>query len=71
MSSTAAPWVSIVLGRKSKCADKDIGGWPDDVKGSSGGPPKALMTQEVKEVVHDFAKAAERSVKVGVDVIEI
>ena len=89
-SSTAAPWVSTVLGRKSKRADKDIGGWPDDVKGPSGGvsqawdgfgffdseqnrfwPPKALTTPEIKEVVQDFAKAAERSVKAGVDVIEI
>jgi 2,4-dienoyl-CoA reductase-like NADH-dependent reductase (Old Yellow Enzyme family) len=89
-SSTAAPWVSTVLGRKSKRADKDIDGWPDDVKGPSGGvsqiwdangsfdsehnrfwPPKALTTQEVKELVQDFAKAAERSLKAGVDVIEI
>jgi 2,4-dienoyl-CoA reductase-like NADH-dependent reductase (Old Yellow Enzyme family) len=87
-SSTAAPWVSTILGRKSKRANKDIDGWPDDVKGPSGGvsqawdgvfnseqsrfwPPKALTTQEVKEVVQDFAKAAERSVKAGVDVIEI
>ncbi|KAE8452668.1 hypothetical protein EG329_013927 [Mollisiaceae sp. DMI_Dod_QoI] len=87
-SSTAAPWLSTVLGRKSKRADKDIGGWPADVKGPSGGesqtwdgffdseqsrfwPPQALTTQEVKELVQDFAKAAERSVKAGVDVIEI
>jgi 2,4-dienoyl-CoA reductase-like NADH-dependent reductase (Old Yellow Enzyme family) len=87
-SSTAAPWVSTVLGRKSKRADKDTGGWPDDVKGPSGGasqtwdgafdseksrfwPPKAMTTQEIHEVVQDFAKAAERSVKAGVNVIEI
>jgi 2,4-dienoyl-CoA reductase-like NADH-dependent reductase (Old Yellow Enzyme family) len=87
-SSTAAPWVSEVLGRKSKRADVDIDGWPEDVKGPMGGesqvwdgvydseqnrfwPPKALTTQEVKEVVKDFAKAAERSVKAGVEVIEI
>ncbi|KAI9654509.1 MAG: hypothetical protein M1821_006599 [Bathelium mastoideum] len=87
-SSTTAPWVSTVLGKKSKRADKDVDGWPDDVKGPSGGadqawdgpfdsensrfwPPKALTTQEVREIVQDFAKAAERSVKAGVDVIEI
>lgn len=87
-ASTAAPWKSTVLGRKSKRADIDIGGWPDDVKGPSGGAdqvwdgfydkeqnrfwlPKALTAQEVKEVVQDFAKAAERSVRAGVDVIEI
>ncbi|KAG0649667.1 NADPH dehydrogenase afvA [Hyphodiscus hymeniophilus] len=87
-SSTAAPWVSTVAGRKSKRAGEDIGGWPDEVKGPSGGPvqgwdgpfdseksrfwtPKALTTEEVREVVKDFARAAERSVKAGVDVIEI
>ncbi|CZR66768.1 probable NADH:flavin oxidoreductase/12-oxophytodienoate reductase [Phialocephala subalpina] len=87
-SSTAAPWLSTMLGRKSKRAEKDIGGWPDEVKGPSGGdnqtwdgffdseqsrfwPPKALTTQEVKEIVQDFATAAERSVRAGVDVIEI
>lgn len=87
-SSIAAPWISTALGRKSKRADIDIGGWPEDVKGPSGGPsqvwdgffdiehnrfwtPKALTTQEVKELVQDFAKAAQRSVKAGVDVIEI
>ncbi|KAF2492466.1 NADH-dependent flavin oxidoreductase [Lophium mytilinum] len=87
-SSTAAPWLAEVAGRKSKRADKDIGGWPDDVKGPSGGesqvwdgvydsetnrfwPPKAFTTQEVKDLVRDFAKAAERSLKAGVDVIEI
>jgi 2,4-dienoyl-CoA reductase-like NADH-dependent reductase (Old Yellow Enzyme family) len=87
-SSTAAQWVSTVLGRKSKRADKDIDGWPDNVKGPSGGvdqgwdgpfdreysrfwTPKALTTQEIQELVQDFAKAAERSVKAGVNVIEI
>jgi 2,4-dienoyl-CoA reductase-like NADH-dependent reductase (Old Yellow Enzyme family) len=87
-SSTAAQWMSRVQGRKSKRADKDIDGWPDNVKGPSGGgdeawdgpfnsetsrfwPSKAMTTQEIKEVVQDFAKAAERSVKAGVDVIEI
>jgi 2,4-dienoyl-CoA reductase-like NADH-dependent reductase (Old Yellow Enzyme family) len=87
-SSTAAQWVSTVLGRKSKRADKDIDGWPDNVKGPSGGadqawdgpfssetsrfwPSKALTTQEIKELVQDFAMAAERSVRAGVNVIEI
>jgi 2,4-dienoyl-CoA reductase-like NADH-dependent reductase (Old Yellow Enzyme family) len=91
-SSTAAPWVSTVLGRKSKRADVDIDGWPDNVKGPSGGegqtwdslpggsfnpewnrfwPPTALTLQEIGEVIRDFAKAAERAVKAGVNVIEI
>ncbi|KAI8964435.1 putative NADH oxidase [Daldinia sp. FL1419] len=87
-SSTAAPWVSTVLGRKSKRADEDIGGWPDDVKGPCGGPsqtwggffdseqsrfwtPAALTLQEIQGIVQDFAKAAERSMKAGVDVVEI
>lgn len=87
-SSTAAPWMSTVLGRKSKRADVDIGGWPDDVKGPSGGesqtwdgmfdseqsrfwPPKALTIQDIKDIVQDFAKASERSVRAGIDVVEI
>lgn len=40
-SSTAAPWVSTLLGRKSKRADVDIDGWPDNVKGPSGGESQA------------------------------
>jgi 2,4-dienoyl-CoA reductase-like NADH-dependent reductase (Old Yellow Enzyme family) len=87
-SSTSAPWVSTIAGSKSKRADKDIDGWPEDVKGPSGGPdqswdgpfdseqsrfwpPKALTLEEIKELVKDFAKAAERAVKAGVDVVEI
>lgn len=44
---------------------------PFDSENSRFWPSKALTTQEVKELVQDFAKAAERSVKAGVDVIEI
>jgi len=46
-----------------------------DGKGMSeeGGyyPPRQLTTQEIKEVVKDFAAAAKRSVEAGIDVIEI
>jgi 2,4-dienoyl-CoA reductase-like NADH-dependent reductase (Old Yellow Enzyme family) len=46
-----------------------------DLKGSSeeGGyyPPRALSEPEIKELVKDWGRAAERAVKAGVDVIEI
>lgn len=34
-------------------------------------PPRALSTKEIEQLVQDWASAAERSVKAGVDVIEI
>jgi len=87
-ASTAAQWVSGVGGRKSKRAGVEVGGWPDEVKGPSGGldqgwdgpfdeensrfwTPKELSIEEVRDVVRDFGRAAERSVRAGVDVIEI
>ena len=46
-----------------------------DGKGGSqeGGyyPPRSLSEDEIKELVEDYGRAAERSVKAGVDVIEI
>ncbi|KAF2018872.1 NADH-dependent flavin oxidoreductase-like protein [Aaosphaeria arxii CBS 175.79] len=50
--------------------------WTWDLKSVSdetGGywPPRALSEQEIKEHVQDWAKAAQRSVKAGIDVIEI
>lgn len=87
-ASTTAPWVSAKHRQLSTRAPIEVGGWPDNVVGPSGGDeqswdgkgpspdggfysPRELSTQEVKEVIRDFAKAAERAVKAGVDVIEI
>lgn len=68
-------------------AGKDVGGWPEDVVGPSGGEefvwdgkkgeeggywvPRELSGEEIGELVRDWASAAERSVRAGVDVIEI
>lgn len=45
----------------SKSSDADGGYWA----------PRALSEQEIGELVQDWARAAERSVKAGIDVIEI
>ncbi|KAF2034819.1 FMN-linked oxidoreductase [Setomelanomma holmii] len=45
----------------SKLSDENGGYWA----------PRALSEQDIAELVQDWAKAAERSVKAGVDVIEI
>ncbi|KAH7114308.1 hypothetical protein B0J11DRAFT_540645 [Dendryphion nanum] len=66
---------------------KEAGGWPENVVGptegdswdgkplddESGGfyPPRALSEQDIKELVQDWASAARRAVKAGVEVIEI
>jgi len=39
--------------------------------GSGYWPPRALNEQEIGEMVQDWSRAAERSVKAGIDVIEI
>jgi len=39
--------------------------------GSGYWPPRALSESDIKELVQDWARAAERSVKAGIDVIEI
>src|ERR1700761_4349522 len=37
-SSTQPPWIASSVKRTSLRAEKDIGGWPEDVVGPSGGP---------------------------------
>ncbi|OCT49568.1 putative NADPH dehydrogenase [Cladophialophora carrionii] len=37
-SSTMPPWVAASFKRTSLRAEKDVGGWPEDVVGPSGGP---------------------------------
>jgi 2,4-dienoyl-CoA reductase-like NADH-dependent reductase (Old Yellow Enzyme family) len=87
-ASTAAAWVNGRVEGKLKRSDVDVGGWPEDVVGPSGGEehpwdgpwnegtskfwrPRALSREEIRELVKDWARAAERSVKAGIDVIEI
>lgn len=68
-------------------ATADVGGWPDNVVGPMGGEewtwdgktdadtsfcvPRALSEKDIAQLVQDWASAAERAVKAGVDVIEI
>lgn len=72
-ASTVAPWLHSGL-----AATESVGGWPDNVWGASAVPynddfpvPKELSKAQIKEVVVAFVDAAKRSLKAGVDVIEI
>jgi 2,4-dienoyl-CoA reductase-like NADH-dependent reductase (Old Yellow Enzyme family) len=83
-SSTQPPLVAQQLGKSSARASKEHNGWPDDVLGPSGGiehswdgkgldyhVPKEMTEFEIKELVSNYAKSAERAVKAGVDIVEI
>jgi len=88
-SSTVAPFVAARHKRPSMKATAEVGGWPEDVAGPSGGeefawdgkeqddetggywPPRELSVQDLDEMVEDWKEAARRSIKAGVDVIEI
>jgi 2,4-dienoyl-CoA reductase-like NADH-dependent reductase (Old Yellow Enzyme family) len=68
-ASTMRPWDD------HRMATKDEGGW--QATSSSATPfegypiPRALTTDEIKELTQKFVEAAKRAVKVGFDVIEI
>jgi 2,4-dienoyl-CoA reductase-like NADH-dependent reductase (Old Yellow Enzyme family) len=71
-ASTLPPWVNSIL------ADRDVGGWPDDVWASSAIPfdsshaqPKELTKEGIKKVIEDWISAAKRAITAGFDVIEI
>jgi len=68
-ASTMRPWDDHLV------ADESEGGW-QTVSASplpfTGMPtPHALSTTEIAELIEDFAKAADRAVRVGFDVVEI
>ncbi|KAG6908055.1 hypothetical protein DXG01_006361 [Tephrocybe rancida] len=72
-ASETAPWIEGDL-----ISSEEAGGWPNDIWGASpisyidGLPvPKELTKDRIREVVKAFADAAVRSVKAGIDVIEI
>jgi 2,4-dienoyl-CoA reductase-like NADH-dependent reductase (Old Yellow Enzyme family) len=72
-ASTLAPWLS-----RGALADKENGGWPDNVLGASAIPflpndpaPKEMTLADIARVVDAFVAAAKRAVEVGFDVIEI
>ncbi|CZT25188.1 probable NADH:flavin oxidoreductase/12-oxophytodienoate reductase [Ramularia collo-cygni] len=88
-ASTVAPFIAAQSRLASKRAGKDVGGWPEDVVGPSGGEdfvwdlkreddpsrgyyaPRELSGEEIQQLVKDWADAAVRAVRAGVDVIEI
>jgi len=85
-ASTIAPWLSGRLQRPSTRAETDVGGWPENVVGPTGGdswdgisteegsgywPPKEMTVEDIEESIQSFADAAERAVKAGIDIIEI
>jgi 2,4-dienoyl-CoA reductase-like NADH-dependent reductase (Old Yellow Enzyme family) len=75
-ASTLAPWITGSVNKS--LAEKEFGGWPDDVVAPSSIPyepdwamPKALTVAEIKDQVKKWVESAERAVKAGFDVIEI
>ncbi|PLB36297.1 NADH:flavin oxidoreductase/NADH oxidase [Aspergillus candidus] len=72
-ASTVAPWIS-----ETVVATEAVGGWPSDVLGPSDIPfadsfphPRAMSTDQIKELKEDWAAAVRRAVQTGVDFIEI
>ncbi|KAK3068988.1 NADH-dependent flavin oxidoreductase [Teratosphaeriaceae sp. CCFEE 6253] len=83
-ASTCPPFVNARHKMPSMRATEDVGGWPEDVVGPSGGeeltwdgtgagywPPRELTVKEIRDQVEAWKKAAMRSVRAGVDVIEV
>ncbi len=80
-ASTLSPWeVEKLVGRGTALVcENSNGGWTDDVWAPSdlpygtGCPEKVheMTISEIEQTIQDFADAAKRAVKAGVDVIEI
>jgi len=81
-ASTFAPWVHSSLGGTKRAttwtAQKDEGGWPDEVYAPSDIPfskdypkPKAMDEQHLQYVEDAFLKAVERCKEIGFDFIEL
>ncbi|PLB52202.1 FMN-linked oxidoreductase [Aspergillus steynii IBT 23096] len=81
-ASTSPPWIAAEAGKVALKADEGVRGWPEDIVGPSGGAeqlwnpdgywtPRALTTEEIKDVVRAFADSAKTAVEAGVDVLEI
>ncbi|KAL3451125.1 NADH oxidase, partial [Aspergillus insuetus] len=73
-ASAVAPWLS-----GNAMAVSEVGGWPERIVAPSAVPfeegvnavPRVLSLSEIKELVGDFARAAERAVRAGFDAIEL
>lgn len=76
-ASTRAPW-RLSRGMASQVAERDEGGWPDNVVGPSSSKwaagyaePREMSMGDIHEVIRAFEDAARRAVKAGIAVIEI
>lgn len=72
-ASTVAPWLSA-----ADTATKEVGGWPDNVKGPSDIPfqekfptPKAMTLADIEQFKKAWVASVKRALKAGVDFIEI
>jgi 2,4-dienoyl-CoA reductase-like NADH-dependent reductase (Old Yellow Enzyme family) len=73
-ASAVAPWLSA-----NAMAVAEVGGWPGEIVAPSAVPfeegvnavPRALTTEQIRELAGDFARAAERAVRAGFDAIEL
>lgn len=72
-ASTVAPWIS-----SGATAEKEIGGWPDDVWGPSTIPyndkfpkPKAMTLEDIETFKRDWVAGVKRAVRAGFDAVEI
>lgn len=72
-ASTVPPWISF-----GDTAQKEAGGWPDDVVGPSAEPfgeryptPRAMTIAEIEQLKADFTATVVRAVHAGYDVIEL
>ncbi|KAJ9602826.1 NADH-dependent flavin oxidoreductase [Cladophialophora chaetospira] len=63
-------WPEAVIGPLGGLHQIWDGKRPDDPKRGYHAP-RAMTTEDIKNLVADFAKAAQRAVEVGVDIIEI
>jgi 2,4-dienoyl-CoA reductase-like NADH-dependent reductase (Old Yellow Enzyme family) len=78
-ASTKAPFHQTPGDRSQPVyANKEEGGWPDDVVGPSSLPfaenyctPNEMNVQQIEQFKEDFIKSVERSEKCGFDFLEI
>ncbi|KAF8216013.1 putative NADH:flavin oxidoreductase 2 [Mycena galopus ATCC 62051] len=78
-ASVYAPWVKNKAGNETNwIAEKDEGGWPDNVYGPSEIPwsetfpsPKSMTEEDMQYVEDAFAAAVKRCKEIGYDFIEI
>ncbi|RPA85546.1 FMN-linked oxidoreductase [Ascobolus immersus RN42] len=72
-ASTVAPWLS-----RSAAASKNVGGWPETVVAPSAIPydenlfvPHEMTLAQIEDLKKKWADAVKRSLKAGVDTIEV